>query len=355
VTAAAPSIGAHLTPLLDGQGDAPGDPRPDEPHDVQLRPSPAQPPGAELGPESGPLLAGQRDPRHAHPHGVHVDLQSDEPHTMHASRAHPHTVHLDHQPGEPHDMHPHASLAHAHSSSAPPSAGTLLATVPAGRTAPGEADAWSGGDAYAAALRSGHGPLYLRQGDGRRHPLDVARWCAPPDADDRRVLSACRGAVLDVGCGPGRMVAALAAGGRPALGVDVSAEAVRRTVAAGGRALRRSVFEPLPGEGAWHTVLLLDGNIGIGGDPAALLARARRLVHPRGRLIAESVAPGLPDDLDERFEARFDDGSGPRGEPFPWARVGPGALLRHAAAGGWRFSTSWASGSRRFTVLRPLP
>ena len=46
---------------------------------------------------------------------------------------------------------------------------------------------------------------------------------------------------------------------------------------AGGPALVRSVFETLPGEGRWDTVLLMDGNIGIGGDPAALLGR--RLVN----------------------------------------------------------------------------
>ena len=49
------------------------------------------------------------------------------------------------------------------------------------------------------------------------------------------------------------------------------------------------MFEPLPGEGRWGTVLLLDGNVGIGGDPVALLERAappgpaRRPGRGRGR------------------------------------------------------------------------
>ena len=37
----------------------------------------------------------------------------------------------------------------------------------------------------------------------------------------------------------------------------------------------RDVFDPLPGEGRWETALLADGNIGIGGDPVALLRRLR--------------------------------------------------------------------------------
>lgn len=91
---------------------------------------------------------------------------------------------------------------------------------------------------------------------------------------------ALRGTVLDVGCGPGRLVAELAARGRPALGIDVSEAAVAHTARLGGQALRRSVFEPLPGEGRWDTALLLDGNVGIGGDPAALLHRMAQLLTP---------------------------------------------------------------------------
>lgn len=51
-------------------------------------------------------------------------------------------------------------------------------------------------------------------------------------------------------------MAALAAQGRRALGIDVSEAAVARTVWLGRRALRRSVFEALPGEGHWDTALL---------------------------------------------------------------------------------------------------
>ncbi|MEO3767003.1 class I SAM-dependent methyltransferase [Streptomyces sp. B5E4] len=219
-------------------------------------------------------------------------------------------------------------------------------------------DAWDRADPYARALRSGAGPLFLRRGDGWLLPLDVERWCGVPDGGDVTVLRRCTGPVLDIGCGPGRLVAALAALGRPALGVDVSSAAVAHARSRGAAALRRSVFEPLPGEGRWGTALLVDGNVGIGGDPAALLARAAALLRPRGRLVVEAAAD---DDVDERVHVHVTDGT--RGHPagrradrahhgFPWARVGLPALLRYAAAGRWREEDRWTAGGRRFAALR---
>ncbi|MEU0434873.1 methyltransferase domain-containing protein [Streptomyces sp. NPDC006290] len=232
-------------------------------------------------------------------------------------------------------------------------------------------------DPYADALGAGRGPLFLRRTDGWLLPLEVERWCARADAVDLQVLAYCEGAVLDVGCGPGRLVAELAARGRPALGIDVSEAAVARTVRLGGQALHRSVFEPLPGEGRWGTALLVDGNIGIGGDPAALLRRTAELLAPGGLLIAETVAGA---DVDERVDVRIvraahtdddtaddsasetggeggsdDEGaSGHRGA-FPWARLGTPALLRHAARGGWHADAQWSAGGRSFVALRNGP
>ncbi|PBC59807.1 methyltransferase type 11 [Streptomyces sp. Tue6028] len=210
-----------------------------------------------------------------------------------------------------------------------------------------------GADPYADALARGRGPLFLRRTDGWLLPLEVERWCARADAVDLQVLGRCEGAVLDVGCGPGRLVAELAARGHRALGIDVSETAVARTLRLGGQALRRSVFEPLPGEGRWNTALLVDGNIGIGGDPAALLRRLSQLVAPGGLLLAET----LPDvDVDERVSVHvvraLDAQGGAGGPAFPWARVGTPALLRHGVRAGWRPEGQWAAGGRSFAALR---
>ncbi|WP_369355361.1 class I SAM-dependent methyltransferase [Streptomyces sp. cg2] len=231
---------------------------------------------------------------------------------------------------------------------------------PANRPTPAAppADPWTD-HPYAQALRTGTGPLHLRRlaphhpppgpdWQGDLLPLDVERWCAAPDAADTSVLRRCTGPVLDAGCGPGRMVAALAARGVPALGVDVSPSAVARTRRLGGRAVRRSVFDRLPAEGRWHTVLLMDGNIGIGGDPLALLTRLHTLLAPGGRLLAEAA----PHDVDERLTVRIEDTDGRHGHPFPWARLGAPALLRAADATGWRPADRWTRGGRPFLELR---
>nr|WP_086722994.1 class I SAM-dependent methyltransferase [Streptomyces carpinensis] len=211
--------------------------------------------------------------------------------------------------------------------------------------------AWTADGPYSAALRTGRGPLFLRRADGWLLPLEVERWCADPDAVDLEVLGRCEGTVLDVGCGPGRLVAALAARGRPVLGIDVSEAAVARTVGLGGPALRRSVFEPLPGEGRWDTALLMDGNVGIGGEPHVLLCRLARLLRPGGLLIVEAA----PVDVDERVEVQVvhpADAGGGAGSPFPWARVGAPALLCHAERAGWRAVDQWTAGGRCFAALR---
>ncbi|WP_407077665.1 class I SAM-dependent DNA methyltransferase [Streptomyces phytohabitans] len=208
-------------------------------------------------------------------------------------------------------------------------------------------------DPYARALRSGHGPLFLRRPDGWLLPLDVERWCARADAADLTVLRHCAGAVLDIGCGPGRMVAALARWGSPVLGIDTSPAAVARTRRHGVDALCRSVFETLPAEGRWGSALLVDGNIGIGGDPAALLARVGELLTPGGLLLAEAM-PGDASlaDVDERVEVRLDDGTGGHGPAFPWARIGGAALKRRAESAGWTVGAQWSAHGRTFLALR---
>jgi glycosyltransferase A (GT-A) superfamily protein (DUF2064 family)/SAM-dependent methyltransferase len=187
-------------------------------------------------------------------------------------------------------------------------------------------------------------PIILRCDSGAVFPLDVAKYAAAPDATDRSILDRCTGPTLDIGCGPGRLAAELARRGVPSLGVDVTPVALLIARAAGAIALCRSVFDRLPGEGRWPHALLIDGNIGIGGDPAALLSRIKALLLPRGGELLVETAIG---DLDERHELRFGD----QGAPVPWASVGSRALIAIAEPLGYRVAANWETAGRSFAVL----
>lgn len=208
----------------------------------------------------------------------------------------------------------------------------------------------SGGtEPYATALLSDD-PTALQLVDidaSRTDSFDVARWCAPADPADLTMLRDVTGPLLDVGCGPGRMVRAALDLGLPALGVDVSAAAVRLARRTGLPVLERSIFDPLP-HSEWSTILLADGNIGIGGDPVALLGRCAELLGAGGTVVVEvSVDP----DADRRYRAQVRDDAGRHSAEFPWAELGERALARAAAAAGLGVRQSWSSAARRFSRL----
>jgi SAM-dependent methyltransferase len=124
--------------------------------------------------------------------------------------------------------------------------------------------------------------------------LNLETWSRAANHDERQLVAAVRGPVLDVGCGPGRMVAALRAIGTEAHGIDAAPAAAAHARALGVEIVTQSIFDPLPQEGRWRTVLLLDGNVGIGGDPVALLTRVRELLHRRGVVLVEVESPARP-------------------------------------------------------------
>ncbi|MGB3351690.1 MAG: class I SAM-dependent methyltransferase [Mycobacterium sp.] len=131
---------------------------------------------------------------------------------------------------------------------------------------------------------------WIRHDDGRVKKLPVRSWLGGRHADvrfDDAVVGMCKGPTIDLGCGPGRLVAHLVARGVPALGVDLSATAVKLARSSGAPALRRDMFDPLPATGRWQTVLLADGNVGVGGDPRRVLARAAELLRCGGHCVAE--------------------------------------------------------------------
>jgi SAM-dependent methyltransferase len=131
---------------------------------------------------------------------------------------------------------------------------------------------------------------WLRHDDGEIRSLPVRKWLGGRYADgkfDNAVVTLCSGPTIDLGCGPGRLVTELIRRGVPALGVDQSATAVGLARRSGAPVLHRDVFEPLPGIGRWQTVLLADGNVGLGGDPLRILRRAAQLLRHGGRCVTE--------------------------------------------------------------------
>jgi SAM-dependent methyltransferase len=205
--------------------------------------------------------------------------------------------------------------------------------------------------ASAAQHLLGVGPLpsaRLRLADGRLEPLHVQRWVAPADAVDEQILADVEAPVLDLGCGPGRHLAALRAAGKRGLGVDLSPVAVRLARGRGAEVINGSLWSQVPRAGTWKTILLLDGNIGIGGAPVLLLRRSGALLAAGGAIVVEVDPPGAPT---HRVRVRLE-APGVVSEWFRWARVGVDGVAGVAARAGFEIGETHTLAGRTFVTLR---
>jgi hypothetical protein len=115
----------------------------------------------------------------------------------------------------------------------------------------------------------------------------------------------------------------------------------------GALVMLRDVFDRVPGTGRWTTVLLADGNIGIGGDPAALLRRVAELLAPQGRAIVELEPPGSPL---RREQVRLCDADSASAW-FPWAYVGADHITDVAYDAGLGQVEIWTVDGRWFASI----
>jgi SAM-dependent methyltransferase len=202
---------------------------------------------------------------------------------------------------------------------------------------------------YEGALRgdaAGHGGLHAVGEDGSRRRLPIGRWLGTPDAAEETVLRRAAGPVLDIGCGVGRHVIALRGRGVRAVGVEISGVAVAIAREGGAEVIEGSIFDVTP-TSTWGTALLLDGNIGIGGDASRLLRRAAELLAPGGRILVELDAPaGAPPTRrvrleDERAVSHW----------MPWHFVADDEIDGLAAGAGLAVEERWRAGGRWFAQL----
>jgi SAM-dependent methyltransferase len=198
------------------------------------------------------------------------------------------------------------------------------------------------------AIVNADAAVVLRAAGGDVLDLPAHRWFAPADDAEQHALDRVVGPALDIGCGPGRHLVALAARGVFGLGIDVSPPMLHAARRQGVNVLERSVFDRVPGARRWGSALLLDGNIGIGGDPVALLTRVQALLRPHGRVIVETDPAGRRHEpvLLVRAESAF--ATGPW---FRWTKVGHDRLVAVAGTTGFGLVDFWETDGRGFAHL----
>ncbi len=201
------------------------------------------------------------------------------------------------------------------------------------------------GELYEDAL-AGLARPEIEYADGRRTPLRIDDWLHVMPGDES-ILDRCQGHTLDVGSGPGRLTVALGERGVPALGIDITPSAVELARSCGALVLHRDVFATVPGTGRWARVILADGNIGIGGDPKALLSRVAELLMPAGLALVEVEPPGVP--LAKEM-VRLSH-AGKLSSWFPWASIGADQITEIGLAAGLAVTEVWSDAGRWFAAL----
>jgi len=145
-------------------------------------------------------------------------------------------------------------------------------------------------------------------------------------------------------------VVALIRRGISAYGIELTPAVARLARQQGAPVMEGSVFDPIPRMGEWRTVLLLDGNIGIGGHPVTLLRRVAQIIARDGRVLLELGAPGC-DPQRQRVRLEVEDTSGPW---FLWTTVAADSIDPLAGSAGLGVHELWQGAGRWFAELEPV-
>lgn len=120
----------------------------------------------------------------------------------------------------------------------------------------------------------GYSPLVMRTLEAF-YGARVARWASAKSS---------RGSVLEIGCGPGLMLAAFSHRGWKTLGIERNEEAAARARCVPGVEIMSAPLEQLPADARFDLIIMFQVLEHI-RDPVALLKECARRLAPNGQLI----------------------------------------------------------------------
>lgn len=195
--------------------------------------------------------------------------------------------------------------------------------------------------------------LYFVREDGYVDAVPVDRFFATCVVSpiERRALDLCRGRVLDIGAGAGRLSLALQVRGLEVEAIDIVPQAVAIMQERGVR--NATCIDLYACEGSFDTVLVLCHGLGLAQNLTGLkrmLEHLSRIIAPEGQILADSLdvrrtknprhlayqrsleeAGGYAGEM--RFHMRYGDVAGPE---FGWLHVDFQTLSDIATECGWR-------------------
>jgi len=153
----------------------------------------------------------------------------------------------------------------------------------------------------------------LERDDGHIGPAMGAEWFFAEHAEwveaERAAFELVRGRVLDIGAGAGRHSLEAQRRGLQAVAIDISPGAVEVCRRRGVHDVRLLPLDEIAEKlGAFDTILLLCGNLGLAGgadETSALLERLHKLTAADARIVFDSVDPHVDnDEADLAYVAR---------------------------------------------------